>query len=275
VREPLPRRDVAVPLAVATVLVQISYPLLDGDLLRWATMTAVVLFCATSLVHAAVRLGPLAALTLLVVAGGLGLLAEAVGVRTGFPFGTYSYAGTLGPQLLGVPVVVPLAWTMMAYPCLLLGRRLTRRVASPGGRSLLVALTGGTALATWDLFLDPQMVAAGHWSFAHPTPALPGIPGIPLTNYAGWLLVSVVMVAALHVGLRSSDRLTRGALAVPSALLAWTWLGSALANLAFFGRPAVAAWGLLGMGLTVAPYLLSLRQAPAAVAPEPVRQATS
>ena len=44
------------------------------------------------------------------VAAGVGLAAEAVGVRTGFPFGDYSYADTLGPTVLGVPVVVPLAW---------------------------------------------------------------------------------------------------------------------------------------------------------------------
>ncbi len=45
---------------------------------------------------------------------------------------------------------------------------------------------------------------------------------------------------------------------VPALLLAWTWLGSGLANLAFFGRPEVAAYGLLGMGVLVGPYLLLL-----------------
>lgn len=253
-------------LAVATVLTQISYPLLDGEPLRLATITVVVLFCATSLAHAAAHLGPKAALTLLVVAGGLGLLAEAVGVRTGVPFGTYSYAGTLGPQVVQVPVIIPLAWTMMAYPCLLLGRRLAAalRERSAGWSAIPAivptALTGGLTLAAWDLFLDPQMVEAGHWRFADPTPGLPGVPGIPLTNYAGWLLVAVTITAALDVTIPSSDHLSPAALAVPTAMLTWTWLGSALANLAFFGRPAVAAWGLLGMGLTLVPYLLLLRQ---------------
>jgi putative membrane protein len=45
---------------------------------------------------------------------------------------------------------------------------------------------------------------------------------------------------------------------VPAALLAWTWLGSTLANLAFFGRPALAGYGCLALGVTVAPYLLLL-----------------
>jgi len=245
-------------LAAATVLVQISYPLLDGESLRTATVTVVLLFCLTSLAHAGLNLGAATAVRLLAVAGGAGLAAEAVGVRTGLPFGPYTYAGTLGPQVLGVPVVVPLAWTMMAYPCLLLGRRLTR--GQDAGRTAAIAMVGGAALASWDLFLDPQLVAAGHWTFDDPTPALPGVPGIPLTNYAGWLLVAVVMVAVLDVALPGTDGLDRRALAVPSALLAWTWLGSTLANLAFFGRPAVAGWGFVAMGLTVGPYLLSLRR---------------
>ena len=74
--------------------------------------------------HASAWLGARSGLALLAAAGGVGLAAEAVGVTTGRPFGHYAYAGTLGPQVLGVPLVVPLAWTMMAYPALLAARRL-------------------------------------------------------------------------------------------------------------------------------------------------------
>lgn len=258
-------RDVSVPLAAATVLTQVTYPLLSGSALRTATVVAVVLFFLTSVAHAAVHLGARAAAALVVVAGGLGLLAEAVGVRTGFPFGEYVYTGTLGAEVLGVPVVVPLAWTMMAYPCLLLGRTLTVRARR--ARGPLVALTGGTALAAWDLYLDPQMTDAGHWRFAHPDPALPGIPAIPLTNYAGWLLVAVVMVGLLHLALPTTDTWPRAVLVAPAGLLAWTWLGSAVANLAFFDRPAVALWGFAGMGVTVGVYLLRVLRTPAGSAP--------
>jgi len=276
------RRLLGVPTALAAgvVLTQVTYPLLAGDALRAATVTAVVLFAATSLTHAAVTHGVRAAGTLLVVAGGLGLLAETVGVRTGVPFGSYSYADTLGPRLLGVPVVVPLAWMMMAYPCLLLGRRLAPAGRSVGARRRRVAVLGGLTLAAWDLYLDPQMVEAGHWTWRFPDPALPGVPGVPLTNYAGWVVVAIVLVAALDrtfgrtLG-RGIDRtLGRGIHAdgepdrstqatterVPAALLAWTWLGSGLANLAFFGRPAVAAYGLVAMGLPVVVYLARLRR---------------
>jgi putative membrane protein len=243
----------AVPavLAGAGILAQIAHPLLDGAALRAATVAAVVLLAAAAVTHAAGAWGWHAAATMLATAGGLGLLAEAVGVATGAPFGEYTYADTLGPKLVGVPILVPLAWTMLAYPCLLLGRRLCGNHGTAG-----VATAGGLALASWDLFLDPQMVADGHWTWRFPEPGLPGVPGVPLTNYAGWILVSAWMIAVLHQALPRDEVPDER---VPAAVLAWTWIGSTLGNLAFFGRPWVALWGGLAMGLLVAPYLWQLR----------------
>ena len=248
---------VSVALAALVVLAQIAYPLTRGEPLRLLTIAIVLLFACASVTHAAATRGTGWALGLLGIAGGIGLLAEAVGVRTGVPFGRYAYAGTLGPQLLDVPVIVPLAWVMMAYPCLLLGRRLARDVRHPLAARAAVAATGGTTLAAWDLFLDPQMVAAGHWTWAFPTPALPGVPGIPLTNYAGWLLVALVMVAALDALLARDGTPRQG---VPAALLAWTWIGSTVGNAVFFDRPWVAVWGGLAMAVFSAPYPLSVRR---------------
>lgn len=249
-------RRVAAVLAALTVLSQIAYPLTDGERLRMLTLVSVLLFAAASTIHAAATRGPLWGLGLLAVAGGLGLAAEATGVRTGLPFGEYAYAGTLGPQVAGVPVIVPLAWVMMAYPCLLLGRRLAgvaaRRFRRPRMSPLVVVTTGGLTLASWDLFLDPQMVAAGHWRWASPAPALPGVPGVPISNFAGWLLVALVIMAALQAVLPAGRSTGEG---VPGALLAWTWAGSTLGNAVFFDRPWVALWGGAVMGVPVVSYL--------------------
>ena len=235
-------------LAAIVVLAQIAYPLTSGEPLRLLTIATVLCFAAASLVHATATRGVVWAVQLLVVAGGIGLAAEAIGVRTGVPFGRYAYADALGPQVLDVPLIVPLAWVMMSYPCLLLGRRLASR-SRPA-----VALTGGLTLAAWDLFLDPQMVAAGRWVWADPEPALPGIPGIPVTNFVGWLIVAVLMLAALDLTLSRNEDVDT---TVPAALLAWTWLGSTIGNAVFFHRPAVAVWGGVAMGVCSGPYLLS------------------
>jgi uncharacterized membrane protein len=172
-----------------------------------------------------------------------------VGVATGVPFGSYSYAGSLGPRLLGVPLVIPFAWVMMAWPALLAAARLTR---SRAARVVVAAV----ALASWDLFLDPQMVDAGHWRWASPAPGLPGVGTVPLTNYAGWLAVALLLMLVLDravpVGPSTMD-------AVPYALYLWTYFSSVLALAAFFGLPAAALWGALGMGTVALPLLRSLR----------------
>lgn len=248
VQAPPATRRVPVLLAAATVLLQIAYPLVSGQPRDTLTVVTVVAFFAASVSHALVHRGARWTAGFVLVTTLTGLLAESVGTTTGVPFGDYDYAGSLGWKLLSVPVVIPLAWAMMAYPCLLVGRRLA---ATPAG----AAAVGGYALASWDLFLDPQMVAAGHWSWRDVSLALPGAPGIPVSNYLGWLLVAVVMLGVLQLLPRreADDR-------VPAALFLWTYASSVLANLAFFGRPAVAVIGGIGMGLVAIPYARSLRR---------------
>jgi putative membrane protein len=176
---------------------------------------------------------------------------EAVGVRTGLPFGEYAYTGTLGPQVLGVPAVVPLAWAMMAWPALVVARTLAR--TGPG-----TVLLGGIALAAWDVFLDPQMVSAGHWRWADPDPGLPLVPGIPLTNYAGWVLVSVLMVGALHRLLPVAHRPGEVPSAPAAALYLWVYGSSVLAHAVFFGLPGSAVVGGIVMGLVAVPFAVHL-----------------
>jgi uncharacterized membrane protein len=243
---------VVVALAAATVLAQVAYPLVGGGTRDALTVATVVLFALASLAHALRSRGPRTAAVLLAAAGGGGLVAEAVGVATGVPFGRYDYAGTLGPGILGVPLVIPLAWIMMAWPARVVALRLSRG----RGRAARVAV-GAVALASWDLFLDPQMVDAGHWRWADPLPSLPGVPAVPLTDYAGWLLVAAVLMLLLD-GLLPSSRAADDT--VPYGLYLWTYASSVLAQAAFLGLPASALWGGLGMGLVAVPLALSLRR---------------
>ena len=249
VAEPAARttaRRVPVVLAAVTVLLQIAYPLVSGDARDRLTVVTVLVFFLASTSHALLHRGVRWTAAYVVVSAGTGLLAEAVGTATGVPFGQYDYSGSLGAKLLGVPVVIPMAWAMFAYPALLVGQRLARTAVG-------AAVVGGFALASWDLFLDPQMVEAGHWRFTDVQVSLPGAAGIPLSNYLGWLLVAVAMVGVLQLlGRREADD------RLPAALFLWTYGSSVLANAAFFGRPGVALVGGLGMGLVAVPYALSL-----------------
>lgn len=233
----------------ALVLVEIAYPLVHGGTRAALTVATVVIGYLLSVGHAWLSRGPRAAAVLVVVTTGGGFAVEALGRSTGFPFGAYDYTASLGPRLLGVPLVIPLAWTWMAWPAWVAAVRLT-------ARPWLRVATAGLGLAAWDLFLDPQMVGEGHWHWDTPGAALPGVPGIPLTNYLGWLAVASVLAAALtrtlgHTGALDSDRLMY-------ALYLWTYASSILAHAVFLSLPASAVWGALGMGLVAIPLGVTL-----------------
>ncbi len=248
-------------LGGAGVLMQIAWVLVPDDQRDSATITAVLLLAASATSHAWVHRGPRWAAGLVAATAGTGLAVEAVGTATGLPFGEYSYGPSLGLMLLDVPLLIPLAWCMAAYPMLLLARRL-------GHARWHVVAIGAWTITAWDLFLDPQMVSEGHWAFAHPTPALPGSPGIPLTNYAGWLVTGAAIFWLLDHLPRTpaDDRL-------PHLLMLWIYGSNVMAALVFFDRPAVAAWGGVAMGLTVIPWAvrvapqLATRRSPLATGP--------
>jgi uncharacterized membrane protein len=232
------------------VLAQIGYPLTEGGPRAGLVVATVGLGFLLSTGHALLTRGPRAAGALLLVTTVGGLAVEALGVATGVPFGEYEYGGALGPQLAGVPVVIPLAWTWMAWPAWLAAVRIARSAAA---RTALAAV----GLAAWDLFLDPQMVAEGYWTWADPSPALPGVPGVPVGNYVGWLVVAVGMMALLPSMAGPAAR-APGDDGPMYALYLWTYASAILALAVFLDQPAAALWGGLAMATVALPLATAL-----------------
>jgi uncharacterized membrane protein len=272
----------AMGLAALNVALQIGYPLTRGSTRNTLTVASVVVFFGASLAHCASTRGWRCGLALVAVCVGGGLVAEAVGWRTGWPFGNYRYGTTLGPKLLGVPMVVPLAWAMMGWPALLAGRRASLHLGGPDGAGgshlrfassptnglssdrqggsgtavgwrarLGTAVVGSLVLTSWDLFLDPQMVGAGHWRWL-PTPG-PWLNGIPLVNTAGWFFVGVLMLSLLDWAI-PVERVAPGVDALMWLLLAWVWFSEIFGHLVFFGRPRVALVG--GLATTAVAWIV-------------------
>ncbi|MEW2428953.1 carotenoid biosynthesis protein [Micromonospora sp. NPDC047644] len=261
-------RRISWTLLAVLVLAQICYPLTTGATRAGLTVATVVLGWLLSVGHALLSRGPRVAAALVAVATGGGFAIEAIGVATGVPFGSYDYSGELGPKLAGVPLIIPLAWTWMAWPAWLAAVRLTGgRTTTAGGSGPTVGRwVGRIALATvglaaWDLFLDPQMVAEGYWVWRDATGALPGLAGIPVSNYLGWLLFAVLMMSALRPlagpAAEHTDRRDHPML----ALYLWTYFSSILAHAVFLDLPASALWGAAGMAVTAVPLAVTLLRA--------------
>jgi uncharacterized membrane protein len=244
-----------IALAVLLVLTAIAYPLTSGAGRDAVTWTIVVLGAGLSVSHAGLSRGATAGLRLLLLVASTAVAFEAVGLATGFPYGRYHYGAALGPTVLGVPFLVPLAWLMMAWPSWVLADRLTRQVRGSRRNAARVVLAAAV-FAGWDVVLDPQLVQARYWTWSHPSPALPGIPTVPLTNLAGWLLAGVVVMTLIQlVVVRTSVAgAPRIGDAAPLVAIAWMTLGGALAHAAWLGLPGSAAWGMV----LAAPVLVAL-----------------
>ncbi len=166
---------------------------------------------------------------------------EALGLVTGFPFGSYAYTHVLQPRLAGVPALIPLAWFMMLAPAwavaeaILVGWR--QRL---GSRYVpLHAIFAGLAFTAWDLYLDPQMVARGLWAWDSPG----GYFGIPWVNFLGWWFTASLLTLIVR-----PTHLRRPHLMVVYTL---TWAFQAIGLGVFWEQPGPALVGLVSMGIFV------------------------
>ena len=121
-----------------------------------------------------------AALSMLALSA-FGYAIEAVGVATGFPYGTFHYGDALGQKLLGlVPYLLPLSYAPLAIGAV----TAAWNNRSARNHRLLLVLRASLLLTLIDGVLDPGAARMGFWIW----PDGGAYYGVPLSNYAGWLL---------------------------------------------------------------------------------------
>ena len=111
---------------------------------------------------------------------------EAEGVRGGMLFGEYIYLGTLGPKMLGTPLVIGLNWLMLTYCSAAIMEYIRRR--SAGTIDIAIKILGGALLmVTYDIVVEMVAPGMGMWEFNQ------GYP--PAKNFVMWF----VMATAYHI----------------------------------------------------------------------------
>lgn len=203
------------------------------------TGMVVVLLAASALAFASVTHSPTRAVAAFAAVVTAGYAAEWVGITTGVPFGDYHYTGALQPVLGGVPVIVALAWGGMGLAAHAVGAAI-----APGGRVARIAL-GALALTAWDVFLDPQMVRLGLWVWHDPGP----YRGIPLGNFAGWFVVSLLVMALIEYLMIEPAAWSAGLVSIYTVMAVMETVGFAVVFEP--PDPLVAAAGGISMGLFV------------------------
>lgn len=234
-------------LGIAIIL-QIIYPLVNGETLLIVTLAAIYSAAAAMVIQSYYSFGLRYATIYLTITFAFGLITEQIGVRTGWPFGNYSFDSSLGFQIFNVPLVIPFVWVMMAHPLLVAARRVTKS---------WIFLYGGIAMMGWDLFLDPIMVTAHRWSWQFTGTHVPFEREIPISNAAGWLFVGMGLMALLNLVLPRERRKKSAEFTVVDLFLGWTFLSGVIGNIFFFHRPGVAFVGGLVLGIILAPYAFS------------------
>jgi len=187
-------------------------------------------------------------------------VAEFSSTRTGVPFGFYAYTGiTRGQELFiaDVPFMDALSFTFLAYAAFCLARGCLGASASPAA----VTVLGGVFMLLLDVVIDPVAVRGDRWFLGHLFYYPNGGPyfGVPLSNFAGWLVVGMVGIGGYICGWgreRPDGGKPSGGMALYYAVL-----GFNLAVTAWIGE-----WVLLAVGCvlhaTVAALMLVLRRRP-------------
>ena len=167
--------------------------------------------------------------------------AEFASTRIGIPFGLYHYTGTTSAQELyiaNVPFFDSLSFVFLAYAAWCLARLWLSR--SHGMATVGVA---GVLMMLLDVVLDPLAVRGARWFlgqvFYYPEGGI--YFGVPLSNFAGWVLVGWAAIG----GFVLADR--RATTSCPNYGVA-LYYGILVFNLAmtwWIGEPLLLAVGVL------------------------------
>jgi putative membrane protein len=118
---------------------------------------------------------------------------ENMSVLTGFPFGHYYYADTLGPKLFLAPVLIGPAYLGTAYLAWTIARVISGATRSrlPGHLIFTVPLLAAFMMVSWDLSFDPIFSTINHaWIWLDGGSYF----GVPFSNFLGWLLTTFVFL---------------------------------------------------------------------------------
>lgn len=226
----------ACALSLAAAFFAIRYPDIQGSSI--GSYVSTLLIALPSAVALFRYLGPRRATLSLLAISILAYAIEAIGVTTGLPYGTFYYGDALGPRLVGiVPYLLPLSYAPLVVGAV---------AVAWGTRLRLLHVVHATLLLVWiDAVLDPGAASLGFWVW----PQGGVYYGVPLSNYAGWLLSGALATTLLLTTGRWSET-PRPALLDSATIATSFWTGVAILS----GTVVPAL-----LGVTLFAYLLGCR----------------
>jgi len=121
----------------------------------------------------------------------IGNIFENLGIRTGFPFGSYYFTSVMGAKLLGVPLLMGPAYLAIGYTSWLLSHLILNSADEVRPRRVLATpLLAAGIMMVWDLSAEPIWSTIGHfWIWRRGGPYF----GVPISNFLGWFLTNYII----------------------------------------------------------------------------------
>jgi putative membrane protein len=133
-----------------------------------------------------------------------GALCESLSLRTGFPFGHYSFTGLMGPQVLHLPILLVLAYLGIGYCSWVLALLILhyRDRALNGAGVVAVPLLASTIMLAWDLSMEAIWSTIDHaWIWRDGG----RFYGVPVSNFLGWFFTACLFYQAFALYCRRNS----------------------------------------------------------------------
>ena len=111
-----------------------------------------------------------------------GIVVEIVGVKTGLIFGSYHYGNSLGPKILGTPIIIGLNWLFLTYAAASISEKISSKTA-------IQILATPTIMLIYDLVLEQLAQKMDMWYWENSV--------IPIQNYIAWWVLGFLFAALL------------------------------------------------------------------------------
>ena len=172
-------------LRFAQILVGYSYFLIHGSMI-WGYAN-IILFAVVSFI--------------------ISIGMEIIGTKTGLVFGgkyKFDLNKSPGPSFLGIPLVIPLAWSGLIYMSLNFSSHLFSEMINYGqssnmitatlrlyfSRELFLLFLPSLLLVIIDLVFDPIAVDEKRWKWENPG----SYYGVPILNFVGWFITAFLIM---------------------------------------------------------------------------------
>jgi putative membrane protein len=126
----------------------------------------------------------------------ISIVAELVGVHTGFLFGQFEFGKLLGPTIKNVPWIIGINWFIVIYCGAVFTQTMYTTIEKkfppdnllpPSVQKFSIVLDGAFIITFFDWVLEPAVVKLGFWTWWTNGQ-------VPVYNYVCWFLVSGLLL---------------------------------------------------------------------------------